>query len=94
MPITVVSMFNEQTRRQLAAYIYKGPGGFYNDTNKLKLAFLKEELSLGNNLDGVFYRFIPYFKEKEMTEAQQQERLLAFVSEYMDATSVTSEGKL
>ena len=94
MPITVITMSNGQTRHQLAAYIYKGPGGYYNDTNKLKLAFLKEELMLGSNLDGVFYRFIPYFKEKEMSEDQQREALLSFVSEYMDAANEASGGKL
>ena len=94
MPLTVISMFNKETRRQLAAYIYKGPGGFYSDTNRLKLAFLKEELMLGNNLEGVFYRFIPYFKDKDMPEAEQQAKLKAFVSNFVDETYKTSAGVL
>lgn len=93
MPITIISMFNQNVRRQLAGYIYQGPGGFYNDTNKLKLAFLKEELMLGNDLDGVFYRFIPTFRD-QLTEDQQRKKLLAFVSEYMDEANKTSKGVL
>ncbi|MBL8059702.1 MAG: exosortase-associated EpsI family protein [Chthonomonas sp.] len=93
MPITIISMFNQTVRRQLAAYIYKGPGGYYSDTNKLKLAFLKEELMMGSNLDGVFYRFIPTFKE-QLPEDQQRKKLLAFISEYMDEANKTSKGRL
>lgn len=93
MPLTLISMFNQTIRRQLAAFIYKGPGGYYSNTNRLKLAFLKEELMMGSNLDGVFYRFIPTFKE-QLTENQQREKLMSFISEYMDEANRTSKGIL
>lgn len=94
IPITVISMVGEKVRRQLAAYVYQGPNGFTNDTNQLKLSFLMEEMRLGDNLDGVFYRFIPYFDNKEMSEAEQTEKLKKFIANYMDEAYTTSNGVL
>lgn len=94
IPVTIISMYNDDVRRKMAAYLYKGPTGLYSDTNKLKLSFLREELFLGDRLEGVFYRFIPTFENREMTEAQQREQLEAMIIDFMDNVHATSEGYL
>ncbi len=94
LPVTMITMRNEQNKLQLAAYIYKGPGGFYNNTNKLKLAFLQEELTLGSDLEGVFYRFIPVLRGTPLSLEEQEEGLRTFIAEFMDATHESSEGYL
>lgn len=94
IPVTIVSMQNEKTRRQMAAYLYKGPGGFYANPNRLKLAYLMEEMTLGDKLDGVFYRFIPYFENQQLSDQEQKAKLKKFIAEYLDEANRQSNGFL
>lgn len=94
VPAMLIQTFSESTRRQLAAFLYKGPGGFYGSTQSLKFAFLGEQLRLGNNLDGVFYRFIPKFKDEKLSEQEQKERLTKFMAAFLDEANKSSNGYL
>lgn len=94
VPYTLITAYNEQRRsRSMAAFLYKGPEGFVGDTNVLKLQFLKEEMMLGDNLDGVFYRFIPDFRDTPREE-DQQKKLETFISNYLDEVFVSSNGQI
>lgn len=94
VPYTRITAYNEQRRsRSMAAFLYKGPEGFVDDTNVLKLQFLREEMMLGDNLDGVFYRFIPEFRGTP-TEEEQEEKLERFIGAYLDEAHRTSGGKI
>lgn len=90
----LISMYDINVQRKYACYLYQGPGGFYGDTNRLKLAFLAEAMKLGDRYDGVFYRFIPTFADSELTPKEQEERLVNFIGKFMDAANESSNGYL
>lgn len=92
VPAMVIETYSDVKRKQLAAFLYRGPGGFYGSTQSLKLAFLGEQLRLGNNLDGVFYRFIPNFQNEELPIEEQRSRLIKFIGEFLDAANESSGG--
>jgi len=95
IPATVIQVTSDRVRRQLAAFIYKGPGNrFYGKTNELKIAFLFEQIKGSTDLNGVFFRFMPTFENKNLTEAEQTERLEKFISEFMDESNKSSKGFL
>lgn len=94
IPAMLIQTFSDQKRRQLAAFLYKGPGGFYGSTQSLKWAFLGEQLRMGNNLDGVFYRFIPTYADEKLSDEEQRARLLKFMAAFMDEANRSSNGYL
>lgn len=85
VPVMILSLTDSNRRKLLAAYTYKGPDAFYANTNALKVSFLKEVMVLGNRLDGVFYRFIPRFSDAELSDDDQKQKLLTYISEFLDA---------
>jgi hypothetical protein len=94
LPVMFITLRHEKSPIQVAAYTYQGPGDkFYNNTNRLKLAFLQEELFLGNDIDGVFYRFMIDRGPEASVEART-EVLQEFIAKYMDEAATRSEGFL
>ena len=87
VPVTIVTMDGPDGRNKLAAFLYKGPGGFYSNTQRVKFAMFMEQLKGGDDLDGVFYRFIPNTEEKD-----QAEKLKKFIGEFVDAAKGASNG--
>lgn len=99
IPATIIEVTSDNVRKQLAAFIYKGPGygqgnRFFAKTNELKLAFLWEQVKGGTNLDGVFFRFMPTYENKNLSQGEQKEKLVKFISAYMDESNRTSKGYL
>jgi hypothetical protein len=90
VPVTLVVMDGPDTRNRLAAFLYKGPGGFYGNTQRLKTAMLIETLFGGGNLSGVFYRFIPQNHDPE--DKDQAYKLQVFIGEFIDAVNSASDG--
>ncbi len=95
VPFMLIHMTNEKERNKVAAYFYKGPGGFYGDTQSLKAALFWEALMHGHNSDGVFYRIIPDFALQAQTpEAQkeQEDKLKQFIADYLESAKESSDG--
>lgn len=92
IPAMMIEIYSQDVRKKPAIFLYKGPGGFYGSTQALKLAFLKEQMLFGSNLDGVFYRFMGHFEDEEMPMDKQREKLTNFVSHYMDEAYEKSGG--
>jgi hypothetical protein len=69
-----------------AVFFYKGPEGFIPTTLDLKVSIFKHELATGTNTDGVFYRFIT------PSEPDAKDKLIKFVSQYVDAANQSSGG--
>jgi hypothetical protein len=92
VPVTLIVMSSKTVRRQLAAFAYRGPGGFYASTQRLKLAMFFEQIRGGRNIDGVFYRFIPSGFPQDTPEAEKIERLRDFIAKYLDASYESSGG--
>lgn len=87
IPVTIVIMDGPDGRNKLAAFLYKGPGGYYSNTQRVKWAMFFEQLWGGDELDGVFYRIIPNTEEKDAAE-----KLKVFVAEFVDAANGASGG--
>ncbi|HEY3782689.1 MAG TPA: exosortase/archaeosortase family protein [Fimbriimonadaceae bacterium] len=86
IPITVISMTEGDTKnKELAAFFYRGPKGFYATPQALSWAMLKDQF-FGTNDEGVFYRFMP--QNPNATEDQME----AFIKEYMDQSGKISGG--
>lgn len=90
VPVTIALMESPEQKDQLAAYVYKGPGGFFANAQGLKMAMLWERLLGRPASDGVFYRFIPDHRVTD--QAGQTTELKRFVGEYLDAASQSSRG--
>jgi hypothetical protein len=90
VPVTITLMDGPDGRNKVAAFIYKGPGGFYGNTQRLKTAMFIETFTGGTDLDGVFYRFIPNYEIKDQTQLTRE--LKAFIAEYLDAANAASDG--
>ncbi|KAA0237377.1 MAG: exosortase-associated EpsI family protein [Armatimonadetes bacterium] len=85
VPITITEMDGAR-RGQLAAFFYRGPGGFYPSTNGVKWDMFKQELFGSKDVDGVFYRVIPRHADCTVEELKQ------FIAEYLDTAYDTSDG--
>jgi hypothetical protein len=85
VPITLTRMAGQPGER-LAAFFYRGPGGFVGTTNHLKWDMFKSELLRGENPDAVFYRVIPHHA------GATEEEIIAFIGEYLDASGEASNG--
>ena len=90
VPVTIAIMDGPDGKDQIAAYLYKGPNGFYANTQRLKMAMLFEQLKGGKSLDGVFYRVIPHKRLPD--QIQQINDLKAFIGQYLDKANATSGG--
>jgi hypothetical protein len=90
VPITLVVMDGPDGRNKLAAFIYKGQGNFYANTQRLKFAMVVETLFGGSDLDGAFYRFIPMNLSE--TDPDRTTKLKRFIIEYLDAANEASGG--
>lgn len=87
VPITLITMSSAASRNKLAAFFYKGPRGeFYGSTQALKWSLFLEQLRLGDDLDGVFYRVIP------MTDGVNEEQLKTFIGAWLDELNTSSKG--
>lgn len=85
IPATFVKM-NRNGENSTGIYFYKGPGGFCSNATKLKFGMFWERIMGGRNVDGVFYRFMPYNCELS------QDDLKKFVANYMVEVDKTSNG--
>lgn len=90
VPVTLVLMDGPESHNEIAAFLYKGPGGFFGSTQRLKIAMLWEQLVGGNDLDGVFYRFIP--RNFAPNDPDATTKLKRFVADFVDAANESSEG--
>lgn len=90
VPITIAIMDGPEQQGQIAAYLYRGSGEFYANTQRLKFAMLIQQLKGGRDLDGAFYRFIPLVKKSD--QLQQINDLKQFIRLYLDEANRVSEG--
>ena len=91
VPVTIALMDGEDGMNRLAAFLYKGPGNkFYGSTKGLKMAMFFEQLKGGNDLDGVFFRFIPQHRITDQTDAVKA--MKEFIGEYLDKSGEVSDG--
>jgi hypothetical protein len=87
--MTVTNMDGPE-HNKLAAFLYRGQGQFYKTPGDLKWGMFRETVLFGDDLDGVFYRFIPLhnYKDRELTEKQ----LKQFIADYLDEANKVSNG--
>lgn len=94
VPVTIALMDGPGGDNQLAAFLYKGPPNkFYGNTQRLKLAMFLEQLTGGDDLDGVFLRFIPQHRittEEEQLQGIKDMKL--FIGKYLDESGKVSDG--
>ncbi len=90
VPVTLVAMDGPDARNKLAAFVYRGPGGFYGNTQRLKIAMFIEQMMGGDQLSGVFYRFIP--QNLDPNDPNQAYKLQVFIGEFIDAANGASDG--
>jgi hypothetical protein len=90
VPVTLVLMDGPDDRNKIAAFLYKGPGGFYGSTQRLKVAMFLEQMKGGDDLDGAFYRFIPLNLAPD--DPDQTTKLKRFVAAFVDAANQASDG--
>jgi len=87
VPVSVMSVRNDEGKR-LVAYTYLGPHGFHPTQDTLTSDWFWTELRLGRPDMGAFYRFMT------TSEATGEKNLLDFAAAYLDASKVTSGGRL
>jgi len=85
VPVTIADM-ESKDRRSVTCFFYRGPQGFRATTRDLKMTLFLSRLAGSDNVDGVFYRFIPLNEETTIDE------LKTFVAEYLDAAKAPSDG--
>ena len=90
VPVTLVLMDGPDDRNKIAAFLYKGPGGFYGSTQRLKVAMFLEQMKGGDDLDGAFYRFIPLNLAPD--DPDPTTKLKRFVAAFVDAANQASGG--
>lgn len=86
LPMTIARMNHPNAGQRFAAFLYKGPGGFYASPQKLSMQWLLAQLQGETGTEAVFYRFIPDFENA--TEADLQ----AFVVKFLVAAKQSSDG--
>ena len=70
----------------LAAFLYRGPGGFYATPQSLSLQWLMRQMQGRSDNEAVFYRFIPDFDGATQADVE------AFASAYLAAAQESSGG--
>lgn len=88
--MTITNMDGPDEHNKMAAFLYRGQGKFYKTTNELKWGMFAETFMFGNDLDGVFYRFIPLHNMRDRDELER--RLKQFIADYLDEASKASDG--
>jgi hypothetical protein len=87
---TMTTMDGTGGHNKIAAFIYRGQGEFYKSTSDLKIGMFIEQFKGGNDLDGVFYRFIPQHEREDQN--QQAAELKRFIAQFLDAANEFSKG--
>ncbi len=82
IPVTLAKMKSDQGT-SLAIFFYRGPAGFYGTTMSLKWSLWFDQLAGKAFTDAVFYRFVALGDG-------DQDRLISFVGNYMDAAGKSS----
>lgn len=86
IPITVAKMSHDSQGQRIAAFFYKGPGGFYATPQSLTFQWLMRQLRGETENEAVFYRFIPDW------DAATEDELVQFISTYLEAADKSSNG--
>ncbi len=86
IPVSVVTVQKNDGDPNNAVFFYRGPKGFYSTTANLKWAMFWERFRGGNDVDGVFYRFIPLYPNAKTEDT------FKFASEFLAAAQKTSNG--
>lgn len=84
--VTLTTLTSIRVKSQHAIYFYRGPSGFHATTLGLKWDMFMQRLLGKQDVDGVFYRFIPLDPECSVEE------LTDFVARYMEAAKESSGG--
>jgi len=93
IPATMVQLTGPDGKPGIAVYFYKGPRGYYGSTTRFKIALLMDQLKGRADLDGIFYRFIPMaMLDKDQVTQADKDRLIQFISQYMDEAGQKSGG--
>jgi len=85
IPYTAVDMGSSDGDMS-AMYFYKGPGGYYADTQHLKFGLFLDNLRGATKPEGVFYRIIPDYKGATAADLQ------AFAGQMKAACTASSGG--
>lgn len=86
LPMTLAEMSNDSHGKRLAAFLYRGPGGFYATPQSLSLQWLMRQMQGRSDNEAVFYRFIPDFDGATQADVE------AFASAYLAAAQESSGG--
>lgn len=86
IPITVAKMSHEGQGQRIAAFFYKGPGGFYATPQSLTFQWLLRQLKGETENEAVFYRFIPDW------DGATEDELSQFISVYLESADASSNG--
>jgi hypothetical protein len=84
IPITVAEMIGPDKTKSIACFFYRGKDKFYSTPQALSWATFVDQLKGKNDLEGVFYRFIPLHKDASVDELKGFIRL--FMQEAYDAS--------
>jgi hypothetical protein len=85
IPMTMLTIVGNG-KKNLAAFFYRGPKGFYASTPELGAALVFAPITGEFNTDAVFYRFM------SMSNATTEDELKRFIAKYMDAAYPVSKG--
>ncbi len=88
--MTVTVMDGPDGQNRIAAFLYRGQGKFYESTNDLKKGMFLEQLLGGNDLDGVFYRFIPLHDSPDQMKVKND--MKKFIADFIDEANTVSKG--
>ena len=86
IPITVVKMSSQSEKDQLAAFFYKGPGGYFGSTEGFKWGLLRDELLKSKQPEGTFFRVIPEYPGEDIHQLKE------FIATYIEEAHHTSHG--
>ncbi len=86
VPATVATMTNKDGRKSQTVFFYKDADNYYAAPQWMALNMLKRKMMFKGSADGVFYRFIG------LSPSVTQEKLQAFISDYLEESKKTSKG--
>jgi hypothetical protein len=89
IPASLAVMEN-QGRRTISVYFYRGPKGFYPSTPNLGMAMLMGPLMGDFKTDAVFYRFMSMHQVNDQSAAEKE--IIQFAADWMDAAGPISNG--
>ncbi len=85
VPVTIAQM-RSRDAESVTCFFYKGPTGFHSSTKDIKVDLFMSRVLGRDNVDGVFYRFIPLNPETTI------DQLKTFVADYLEAAKASSDG--